>query len=134
MDLYEILQQKGYIGYGKVLHISLLEELIGHKFEEGWPFLGPYFQLKERLEEEGYFATSRQQYNNSLYILSVKDMHLKNDKNIKKAFDKSKKSVNTMKKADYHQLDIDDLEKHLHSLNKAINVLNSAKSAISKYI
>lgn len=134
MDLYDILEERGYIGYGKTIHISTLEDLIGHENNGSWNFRGPYLTLRTRLEKNGFFTSSRNQGDGSIYILPKRNMSKEFHKKRKKRLKKDRIQFESVNNLDVDDLDEQSQREHYHELSKAINYINSAKSILDKYL
>lgn len=113
-EIYKILKEKGYIYYGTIIPFSLLEELFEAKRTEGWDYLGSWLDLKEKIEEMGYFCTSRGCEQGDLRILEAFEMAAKAENIQKNLMRKQKKTINTMIRADISELE--EINKARHSL------------------
>jgi len=131
MDLYDTLYKRGYIGYGKIIPVSLLEELIGHKDDHSWNFRGPYLYLQTRLSKNKFFSKGKK---GNIYILPKQNMSPNFYHQTKKRSKKEKLEFISVKELDVSDLNENDQTKHYHVFNKAINYINAAKSILDKYL
>lgn len=132
-DVQKVLEQlleRGSIDYNKRIPIHLLEQLIGRKMEDGWKFLGPYLELKTKIEELGYFLTSRGEFDGSFRILSLDEMGYKCEQTLKSIMRRQKRTVDTMRNASSENLNGKEREQFQHALQKAIIGMQSMKSVL----
>lgn len=95
-EIYEVLKEKDYIQYGKLIPRETIEQLIGSKFRHGdWDFIGKYLQLKEYIEDQGYFCTSRKCGPGNLRILYPNEWAHKLENLQKTVLRKQKRAINT---------------------------------------
>lgn len=55
----QTLKFDGYIRYGGVIPVSILEGVLGVSFSDGWEWRGPMLELRKGLTEMGYFVSER---------------------------------------------------------------------------
>jgi hypothetical protein len=125
------LEQQGCLEYGYTIPKECIEVAIGVKFKESWDFLGPFLQLKQTLEEQGYLSTSENINPGSLRIFGVDEVSYRSDlifKNIVKKMKRLQSCLINAKAADF---DHEEYMKHLHVSNKVSTGLNSLLSSLS---
>lgn len=126
-EMYMELKRMGYLEYGKYIPAKVIAGLIGKEFKFGdWDFIGKFLQLKEYIEDRGYFCTSRGAGNGALRILHAKEWSKKLDNLNKNVLRKQKRAINTMRNVGLDDLD----EKEQKILNHVQNKLNMGLQAM----
>ena len=128
--ILEKLLERGFIDYGKRIPIRIIEEYIGGKIDEGWNYRGPYLELKIKIEDMGYFLTSRGEFDGSFRILSLDEMSYRCDQTLKNVMNKQKHAVNVMRSASSENLQGKEREQFQLALQKAIMGMQSMKSVL----
>jgi hypothetical protein len=129
-EMYERLESQGYIGYGTTIPAVVLKDMIKHDHTEGWAFLGPYLLLKEYIEAEGYFCTSKDMAAGSLHILPLEQMTEKVESLQKLLIKRQKKAITTMTNAKFENLSQEAMMEHMHATNKLSASLQAVKSCL----
>lgn len=128
-DIYEDLKKKGFIDYGKVIPKEVLEKYIDEKFQHGnWGFIGRFLQLKEYIEDQGYFCTSRKCGPGSLRVLYPNEWAHKLSNVHKTVMRRQKRATETMRQADMDVLGNRDkaiLRHELNKLNMGLHAMSS---------
>lgn len=99
------LKNLGYIAPGKIIPGDKVENALGVKNEPTWKFLGPYLELRGRIEEESFFTSSRGLEAPSFRILPTEEMPEQALKNMKKATARVAKTAEIMNGHDHSKLD-----------------------------
>lgn len=129
--VYENLKQQGFINYGKVIPCQVIEKMIGKKFYHGdWDFIGKFLALKEHIEDQGHFCTSRKCGPGALRILHANEWAHKLDNLQKTVMRKQKRAINTTQKAELD--DLSDREQRI--LCHVQNKLNMGLQAMSSVL
>lgn|SRR3990167_5574170 len=130
-EIFRELNDLGYIDFGKHIPSHVIEKLIGKKFRHGdWEFIADFLALKECIEDNGYFCTSRKQGNGSLRILHVNEWERKLENVQKTALRRQKKAINTVNNADLGQIDEKEKSILAHELNKLSMGLQAMRSVL----
>jgi hypothetical protein len=58
-ETIEKMRDSGFLGYGKVIPRSFLEEVFDVPYSETWDWRGPVLQLREHLMDMGWFVSER---------------------------------------------------------------------------
>lgn len=128
---FEELLEKGFIDYGKLIPREIIEQVIGVKYTPvGWSWTGPLLQLKQYIEEQGYFCTGRKCPEGALRIMRANEMthKVKNlDNTIKR---RQKKAIHTMNHADTSALNSRELAEFNHELHKTTLQLKMMNSVL----
>jgi len=130
-EMYQRLLEDGQIYYGATISAESLYKLIEHKPEDGWPFLGPYLQLKELIEEDGHFCTSQGCPQGALRILPLERMTERVDSLQKVMIRRQKKAMKSMRQAAYSDLGDIEYRQHMHAMNKLAIGLHALKSVLN---
>jgi len=93
-EAYEYLTSQNLIAYGEIIPSAVIQKLIGFTPDDGWEFLGPYLQLKEHIESQGYFCTSSDCNKGGLRILPLEDMSDRVKSIQKRLFRRQKRAYN----------------------------------------
>lgn len=99
------LKNLGYIQEGKTIPSEEVENALGAKNDTTWKFLGPYLELRSRIEEESFFTSSRGLEAPSFRILPTEEMPEHALKNMKKATARVAKTADIMSGHDHTKLD-----------------------------
>lgn len=130
-EIYEKLVEKDFISYGKLIPKEVIESLIGIKFRHGdWEFMGKYLQLKEYIEDQGFFCTCRKCGPGNLRILYPNEWAHKLENVQKTVLRKQKRAINTSQNIDMG--DLSDREKLI--LNHMQNKLTMGLQAMSNVL
>jgi hypothetical protein len=101
---FQYLQDSGYIEYGTTIPAHVIIKIIGSEPEEGWEFLGPFLQLKENIESQGYFCTTSGCNSGALRILQLTEMTDRVESIQRLLIRKQKKALTTMLNCENSQL------------------------------
>lgn len=101
----EYLKLNGYLEFGIIIPLEVIERLLNIPSSDEMEFIGPLLFLKEKIEEEGFLCTRSGCKCGELKILDAFEMAIKCDKITKNILRKQKRTINSMTKADVSALD-----------------------------
>jgi hypothetical protein len=113
--------------YGQIITQNILQEVLNVILSEsdGIISVGPILYIKEIIEKKGFICV-RDGLN--LKILSLEDMRIKAERNIKNSRNLLRRNSNSMSKADISALNENEKARHLNSLNKIVMTMNAMSS------
>lgn len=130
--MVEILEQQEYLQYGGVIPTSVLEEIIGIRYDPlSWEWRGPLLELKMAIEEKGFFCTQRNESCADLRIIPLEKMPDKVKSVIQCVLNRQKRVIKTMKNAKFELLEEQKRAEHLNAINRMLMVVNSDKSPLA---
>lgn len=128
---YETLKDAGYIEFGKVIPAKLIEDVLGVSFAHGdWEFMGKFLQLKELIEEQGFFCTSRGAGNGALRIQHPAEWQHRMENLQKTVIRKQKKAITTVSNAELSEISESERATLAHELNKLSMGLQAMRSVL----
>lgn len=68
------LKAKGYVGYGRLVPCSVLEEVLGVEYADSWEWRGPLLELRTHLHDCGYFLSERGTDDGDIRFLSESEI------------------------------------------------------------
>ncbi len=128
---YKKLIDCGLIEYGTMIPAIAIERALNVKYERSWNFLHPFLDLKEAIESDGYFCTSRGCEEGALRILPVEEMSVKAQKIQDQMLRKQKKVIHVMSAADVSTLQTLEKSKHDMVTLKFSLTLQSMRSILA---
>lgn len=127
-DAFKKLDEKGFIAFGQMIPLCLIEEFLGVSRRNGWDFIRPYLELKSLIEMEGFFST--QVDNHFLRILAVQEMALRSQKIWENLRRRQRKTCHIMNKADISELTPYEKSKHALEVQRMALSLQKMNSVI----
>lgn len=127
-EILHYLEENEYLEYGEIIPVDVFINLCGVPFSDTWNFLGPFLDIKQIIEEEGYLCTTQGLAPGYLKIINMDEMPGRADRIFKTLSKKMKRLQKTMINAKIEEFDKHDLRKHLHITDKitaAVSSLNS---------
>lgn len=116
---FKFLKEGGYIFAGSIIPGNIIESALNKKNEDTWKFLGPWLELKSRIEEENFFTTTAGIEAPGIRILSTLEMADHAYKKIKKNTSSNTKVADIMLCHDIGKLDETNQKKHNFIQRKA---------------
>ena len=120
-DIFDDLDERDFIDYGKCIPTKVFESYWGHYepagSKRGWIWMGKWATLKERIEKEGFFTTSKGFPPGSLKILPVEAMPQRAKSKIKTLQKRAKRTSCSVQHARIDDLDEYERAKMHHVLN-----------------
>lgn len=129
-DAFEYMKSQQLIEYGEPIPAPVIIKLIGKTPDQGWDFLGPFLQLKEHIEAQGYFCTSSNCKPGGLRIIPLEQMSDRVDNLQKQLLRKQKKALTTMRNCENSDLSEFERERHNLATTKLTLGLQRLKSVI----
>lgn len=112
------LKQHGLLKPGVTIPTSVFEHLIGRKASDSWAWRGPYLLLKEAIENEGFFTSSRGLAEEDLKIIESEHVWLHSKKRSIQRKKRTEKDHSIVVKTPTAELDEMTLKRHMHEMNK----------------
>jgi hypothetical protein len=133
-DKYRILQyleEWGLLEYGSVIPRSNWETLLETHFTQTWDYLGPFLEIKEFLEENGYLCTTAGVEPGALRIYDADEMALRIEILTKNLFRKLRRLSKCMNEAKVQEFSEKEFKCHLHTKSK-IQAINRSLESLLK--
>ena len=127
------LRNSGYLEYGKIIPSATIEKLIGEECKENWDFLGPFLEIKELLEDNGYLCTTSKMEFGNLKIYDASDQSWMAEKRFTNHFKRMKHLQKCTSNAKTDEFTNKELNNHLHVCNKisfGVRALNSSLARV----
>ncbi len=121
----EMLEKLGFLEYGKIIPREVIEIVLDIKFEESWEFLGPFLELKQLIEENGYLSTSENMTPGNLRIFGIDEISHRSNLIFKNMLKKMKHLETCLTRTKVVEFDHNEYMKHLHITNKVSCRVNS---------
>ena len=125
------LESLDLLDYGKIISREVLESLLKIQYSDSWEFLGPFLELKETLEENGFLCTTANMSLGCLRIFDVAEMVPKAQLIQNGVVRRMKRLQNCFSNAKIQEFEEKDVKKHLHAANIITARLQSWTSVLS---
>lgn len=129
--IFQLLQEDGYIDFDKTIPSDVIMPLLECEKTEGWDFLGKFLSLKEYIELQGFYCTSKGCKSGGLRILPANQMAKRTENVLKNVERKHKKTIEIMSNADLSGCTKHERQEAYHATHKITLALHALKNALS---
>jgi tRNA 2-selenouridine synthase SelU len=125
------LESLDLLDYGKVIPREILESLLKIPYSDSWAFLGPFLEIKEFIEDNGFLCTTKNMEQGCLRIFGIQEMVPKSERIQEGFVRRMKRLQNSFANAKIQEFEEKDVKKHLHAANIITARLQSWTSVLS---
>jgi len=130
-NVYNYLVEQEYIDYGKIIPCEVFEEVFGIECKDNWQFLGPFLDMKQFIEENGYMCTTQGLDLGYLRIYEAWEVSDRANMMFKNVIKKLKRLQGCLTSTNSSELSRNQFMKHMHSSNKITSGLNALMSNLT---
>jgi hypothetical protein len=127
---YEYLEENGQLEYGHTIPKKVIEKVLGMNYQDHISFIGPYLQLKQFIEDNGYLVHTRLEQC-ELILYDTDEIAYRADKIMKNNMNRIKRLQNCLLHIKSEEFSQKDLMKYLHSTTKVTASLNALNSTLA---
>jgi len=130
-NAFIFLKEQGLLEYGTIIPAEVFEYILKFPVVDNWKFLGPFLEMKQFIEENGFLCTTENMELGCLRIFDTDEIAVRADRIFNNVTNRLKRLQSCLTNTKTEEFNKKDFIKHLHSSTKINAGLQALTSSLN---